>query len=100
MAVAVFVVIVAIAPEGTRSKSSYWKTGFYYMALGAKVPLVMCFVDYPRRHVGVGPLLYPSGDIKADFAELRDFYSDKQGKYPEEQGSIEIRLEEQNTTND
>lgn len=86
--------IIAIAPEGTRSKIAYWKTGFYYMALGAKVPLVLIFVDYRRKQVGVGPLMYPSGDIRADFVHLRAFYSDKTGKYPEKQGAIEIRPEE------
>ena len=83
--------IVAIAPEGTRSKATYWKTGFYYMALGAKVPIVMGFVDYLRKQVGVGPTLHPSGDIHADFAILRAFYSDKTGKFPHKQGAIEIR---------
>jgi 1-acyl-sn-glycerol-3-phosphate acyltransferase len=83
--------IIAIAPEGTRSMIAYWKTGFYYMALGANVPLALGFVDYRRKQVGVGPLLYPSGDIQADFAQLRAFYSDKTGKYPDKQGVIEIR---------
>jgi 1-acyl-sn-glycerol-3-phosphate acyltransferase len=85
--------IIAIAPEGTRSKIAYWKTGFYYMALGAKVPLVLGFIDYGRRQVGVGPSFLPSGDIQADFCRLRDFYADKTGLYPEKQGTIEIRPE-------
>lgn len=82
---------IAIAPEGTRSHTPYWKTGFYYMALGARVPILLAFVDYPRRQVGVGPLLHPSGDIQADFAHLREFYSEKVGLYPKKQGAIEIR---------
>jgi 1-acyl-sn-glycerol-3-phosphate acyltransferase len=85
--------IIAIAPEGTRSKIAYWKTGFYYMALGAKVPLVLGFIDYGRRQVGVGPFFYPSGDIRSDFCRLRDFYADITGLYPEKQGAIEISSE-------
>jgi 1-acyl-sn-glycerol-3-phosphate acyltransferase len=85
--------IIAIAPEGTRSKIPYWKTGFYYMALGAKVPLVLGFIDYGRRQVGVGPLFKPSGDIRADFACLRDFYADKTGLYPEKQSAVAISPE-------
>jgi 1-acyl-sn-glycerol-3-phosphate acyltransferase len=83
--------IIAISPEGTRSKITYWKTGFYYMALGAKVPLVLGFIDYGRRQVGIGPSFIPSGDIQADFCHLRDFYADKTGLYPEKQGAIEIQ---------
>jgi 1-acyl-sn-glycerol-3-phosphate acyltransferase len=85
--------IIAIAPEGTRSKIAYWKTGFYYMALGAKVPLVLGFIDYGRRQVGVGPFFYPSGNIRSDFCRLRDFYADITGLYPEKQGAIEISSE-------
>lgn len=80
--------IIAIAPEGTRSMATRWKTGFYYMAVGAKVPIVLGFVDYRRRQVGVGPVVYPSEDIETTFAELRAFYADKTGKYPDKQGQI------------
>lgn len=80
--------IIAIAPEGTRSLVTRWKTGFYYMAMGAQVPLVLGFVDYQRHQVGVGPVIYPSDDIEAIFAQLRAFYADKTGKYPHKQGQI------------
>ena len=86
--------VVAISPEGTRSLTSHWKTGFYYMALGAKVPILMAFIDYSRKQVGTGPLLYPSGDIRADFETLREFYATKVGKYPDKAGKIEIRDED------
>jgi 1-acyl-sn-glycerol-3-phosphate acyltransferase len=80
--------IIAISPEGTRSLVTRWKTGFYYISLGAQVPLVLGFVDYRRREVGVGPTVHPSADIEATFTELREFYSDKTGKYPHKQGQI------------
>lgn len=75
--------VIVIAPEGTRKQAPYWKSGFYYMALGAQVPIVMGFIDYNRKLIGFGPSLLPSGDIQADFAQLRAFYADKQGLYPE-----------------
>ena len=77
-----------IAPEGTRSLTDHWKTGFYYIALKAKVPIVMVYDDYSRRRCGVGPHFMPSGDIHADFKLIQDFYADKVGRHPEKQGPI------------
>ncbi|UCH58358.1 MAG: lysophospholipid acyltransferase family protein [Anaerolineales bacterium] len=83
--------IIVISPEGTRSKSPYWKTGFYYIALGAKVPVVMAYLDYKIKVIGFGPSFVPTGDIQADFAHIRELYADKSGKYPDKQGAIELR---------
>ena len=83
--------ILVIAPEGTRSKTRYWKSGFYYIALGAGVPIVMGFLDYARKVGGIGSALMPTGDIQADFITLREFYADKTGKHPREQGEIRLR---------
>jgi 1-acyl-sn-glycerol-3-phosphate acyltransferase len=83
--------IIVISPEGTRSKTSYWKTGFYYMALGAKVPIVMGYIDYRLKEIGIGPTLHPSGDIHMDFTHLREFYASKTGLYPNKQGLIEVK---------
>jgi 1-acyl-sn-glycerol-3-phosphate acyltransferase len=69
-----------IPPEGTRSKATYWKTGFYYIALGAKVPIVMAYMDYPQKRAGLGPLFYPSGDIDKDMVEIKAFYAQFKGK--------------------
>ncbi len=79
---------LVIAPEGTRSRTEYWKTGFYYIALKAQVPIVMLYVDYPRRDCGVGPHFMPTGDIDADFKLLQEFYTDKGGRHPEKKGPI------------
>lgn len=84
--------IIGIAPEGTRSKSKHWKTGFYYIALKAKVPIAMAYLDYGNKIIGVGPSFMPSGDIKADFEFIHEFYSGIVGKNPKKQG--EIVLEE------
>jgi 1-acyl-sn-glycerol-3-phosphate acyltransferase len=82
--------IIGLAPEGTRKKSSRWKTGFYYIALKAKVPIVMAYLDYAKKVVGIGPSLIPTGDIQADFEIIRDFYSGIVGKFPQKQGEIKI----------
>jgi 1-acyl-sn-glycerol-3-phosphate acyltransferase len=80
--------IVGLSPEGTRSKTSHWRTGFYYIALKARVPIVMAYLDYKNKVVGIGPSLRPTGDIQADFARIRDFYTGICGKYPHKQGEI------------
>jgi 1-acyl-sn-glycerol-3-phosphate acyltransferase len=82
---------VAIVPEGTRRKAPYWKTGFYYIALGAGVPIVLGYADYRRRVVGLGPTIQPTGDIEADFESIRAFYAGIVGKHPERQGVIQLR---------
>jgi 1-acyl-sn-glycerol-3-phosphate acyltransferase len=72
-----------VTPEGTRSPSKQWKTGFYYAALEAKVPICMAFMDYKTRTTGIKQCFMPSGDINADMKIIMDFYKDKYGKYPE-----------------
>ncbi len=66
---------LVVPPEGTRSKVTYWKTGFYYIALGAKVPIVMAYLDFKNKRTGLGPMLYPSGDIDKDMLEIKAFYA-------------------------
>lgn len=83
--------VLAIVPEGTRSKAEYWKTGFYYIAREAGVPVLMGFVDFSRKITGIGPALIPSGDITADFDIIRAFYSGKTGRDPEKQGPVRLK---------
>ena len=66
--------ILTIAPEGTRSKSAKWKTGFYQIALGAGVPIVVGMMDYARRTGGLGPAIMPTGDFAADMAKVWEVY--------------------------
>jgi 1-acyl-sn-glycerol-3-phosphate acyltransferase len=75
--------ILTIPPEGTRSKVSHWKTGFYYIALGAGTPIAMAFIDYKRKASGVGPTLYPTGNIEVDMEVIRNFYATVTAKYPD-----------------
>ncbi|MBP8120369.1 MAG: lysophospholipid acyltransferase family protein [Burkholderiales bacterium] len=71
---------LVVPPEGTRSKTRYWKTGFYYIALEAGVPIVMAYMDYQRKRSGLGPLLIPTGDIDADMQTVKAFYAPIKGK--------------------
>ena len=76
--------VFAIAPEGTRKRVDRWKTGFYHIALGASVPIFPAYFDYPRKVVGVGPPLMPSGDLEDDIESLKAFYAPFTGKKPEQ----------------
>jgi 1-acyl-sn-glycerol-3-phosphate acyltransferase len=75
--------ILAVAPEGTRKLVTQWKTGFYHVALGANVPIVPVAFDYGRKTVRIGPAFRPTGDMEADFAELKSFYRDVVARRPE-----------------
>lgn len=75
---------IVIAPEGTRGRVNYWKTGFYRIACGADVPILPAYLDYRLKTGGFGPVFYPTGDIEADMEDIRAFYSDKTGKNSEQ----------------
>lgn len=82
---------VAIAPEGTRSRTEHWKSGFYRLALDVRVPVGLAFIDRPRKLIGVGAWIELSGDVDADLARIREFYADKTGWRPELAGPIRFR---------
>jgi 1-acyl-sn-glycerol-3-phosphate acyltransferase len=82
--------VIGISPEGTRSKTSRWRTGFYYIALKAQVPIVMAYIDYKKKICGLGPSLKPTGDIHFDFEKISAFYKGIIGKYPKKQGNIQL----------
>ena len=71
-----------VPPEGTRGKTKRWKTGFYFIAQQAGVPIVLAFVDYERKVGGLGPLFEPTGDVEADMAAIKAFYAPIKGKNP------------------
>jgi 1-acyl-sn-glycerol-3-phosphate acyltransferase len=71
---------LVVPPEGTRSKVRYWKTGFYYIAVGANVPIVMAYMDYEKKISGLGPVFHPSGDIDADMVAIKAFYAQFKGR--------------------
>ena len=86
--------VIVLAPEGTRSRTAHWRTGFYFIAVGARVPIVLGYLDYARKRAGVGPVLWPSGDLEADLGTIGDFYADKTGKRPEKTSPVVIRARE------
>ena len=75
--------VVALAPEGTRSRVERWKSGFYHIAVGAKVPLVLGFFDYDNKEIGIAQIFEPSGDIEVDMRKIAALYAQKSGKNPE-----------------
>lgn len=76
-------IAVLVTPEGTRSPRKQWKTGFYYAALQAGVPICLGYLDYKKKEAGVGLVVYPTGDIAADMKQILDFYRKIPGKFPE-----------------
>lgn len=83
--------VLTIAPEGTRKKTDHWKTGFYYIALKAKVPICLGYIDYANRTTGFSQMIIPSGDIEKDFEKIKLFYQNKSGKYPEKHSKMQIK---------
>ncbi len=71
---------LTVAPEGSRSKARYWKTGFYHIAVGAQVPIVMAFMDYGRKVSGLGPIFVPTGNLEADMSAIQAFYAPFKGR--------------------
>jgi 1-acyl-sn-glycerol-3-phosphate acyltransferase len=82
--------ILAVPPEGTRKHSTHWKTGFYHIARGAGVPIVLGYVDYKRKVAGLGPAFTPTGDIEADFEVFQDFYAKVTPRHPEQRGAVTL----------
>ena len=74
--------ILMVPPSGTRKKVPYWKTGFYHIANGAGVPIVLGFLDYRLKKGGIGPEFHPSGNLEQDFKIIQKFYRDITGKHP------------------
>ncbi len=83
--------ILAISPEGTRAKTAHWKSGFYHIAVSAKVPICLAYVDFSRKTLGFSRVIHPSGNIDTDMQLIADFYQDIKGKHPQNQGPIRLR---------
>jgi 1-acyl-sn-glycerol-3-phosphate acyltransferase len=74
---------LALAPEGTRKKVDTWKTGFYYIAVAAEVPIILVAFDYGTKTVRFSEPMYPSGDYEKDSIAYREFFKGVVGKVPE-----------------
>ena len=83
--------ILVVAAEGTRSKTSEWGTGFYYIALAADVPIVFGMVDSVTKRTGLDGYFYPTGDREADLQQIKNYYQDLRGLKPSNQTEIAFR---------
>lgn len=81
-------ITLVIAAEGTRKKSDHWKSGFYYVAREAGVPIVLAYADYAKKEAGIGPAIYPTADVEADIAKIRDFYAGVTPRYPDQRSDV------------
>ena len=71
--------VLAISPEGTRAATRAWRTGYYYIALAAGVPIVMSVLDYGAKTISVSGVIYPTGNYDADYALIRSHYESARG---------------------
>jgi 1-acyl-sn-glycerol-3-phosphate acyltransferase len=79
--------ILGLSPEGSRKKVVPWKTGFYHIAVGAGVPILMVTVDQQEKRIGIGPTFEPSGDYQADMKQhIRPVYAPFADQYPDHFG--------------
>lgn len=85
--------VLVITAEGTRKKTRFWKSGFYYVALKAHVPIACGYIDYKRKRIGADFVVHPTGDIQKDFDRIRDYYMryGRNGKFPEQVSDIALK---------
>jgi 1-acyl-sn-glycerol-3-phosphate acyltransferase len=74
--------VLLVPPSGTRKKVMVWKTGFYHIARGAGVPVVLGYLDYRQKVGGIGPTVHITGHMEGDMKTIRGFYANIKGKYP------------------
>ena len=75
--------ILGISPEGTRKKVTKWKTGFYYIAKGAEIPIVMATLNFKDKEIKISEPFFPTEDKEADFNQIRSYFDGVIGKIPE-----------------
>jgi 1-acyl-sn-glycerol-3-phosphate acyltransferase len=82
--------VLAIAPEGTRFRAPHWKSGFYWIAKEAGVPIVPSYLDFGTRTAGFGPPLVPSDSVASDMDRLRAVYAGKRGLFADGFGPVRL----------
>lgn len=73
--------ILGLSPEGTRKNMPKWRSGFYHIATGANVPILMTYFDFDHKVLGMGPLFFPTGDMDKDIESMQNYYKQFTGKY-------------------
>jgi len=86
--------VVAVPPSGTRKKVGHWKSGFYWIAHSAQVPILCGYLDYSTKTACLGYSFTPGDDIKSDMDKIREFYKDIKGKYQEKVSAIRLKDED------
>ncbi len=88
--------MLMVPVEGTRSYKDHWRSGFYYIAHGAQVPIALTHLDYSRKRTGIQGMIYTSGDVRADMEAIRAHYEamDARGRYPDLANPIRLKDEE------
>jgi hypothetical protein len=74
---------LVISPEGQLAKTDRWKKGFYYMAINAKVPIVVTYLDYTKKEVGIKGIIESTTNFKTTMELINNYYKDVAAKYPE-----------------
>jgi len=88
-------ILLAIAPEGTRSYTPYWKTGFYHIAERSELPLVLFYLDNKTKTIGFSDVFIVTGDLVADMQKISEFYADKESFYPDKTSLVQTRKQYQ-----
>lgn len=83
--------VLMIAPEGRLKRMEYWRSGFYYIALGANLPIVPGYMDYKNKLIKITDSFEPTGDIDADMERIRPFFEEATARFPEKVGPIRVR---------
>ena len=86
--------VLVVPTEGTRDRTEHWKSGFYHIARGADVPVILSYLDVGKKVGGIGPAIELTGDFRADMDRIREFYAGMQGFRPENIGVIRLREED------
>jgi len=74
---------LAITPEGTRKRVDKWRSGIIHISYGAGIPIIMAYIDYKHKKIGITEVYTPTGDVEVDMKYIKNFYKNINAKYPE-----------------
>ena len=86
--------VIGLSPEGTRSHKDYWRSGFYWIAHKAKIPIFCGYLDYRNKRAVMGVSLIPTGNVKNDMDKIREFYKKANLDYLKSNHKIRLKEEE------
>lgn len=86
--------VIGMTPEGTRTATPHWKSGFYHMARHAGVPIVLASLDRSTRRITLGPVVMPTGNPAKDMEAVRAFYAGVRGIHPHKASAVRLVEEE------